>query len=224
MFPAEGPKVIEELMGEGWAIRVFYATELWQSKNQPWLQRHTPPNLKTISWEEMERISTLKSPPGLLALAEMPPDPPIAAYAEADFVLALDRLSDPGNLGTIIRTADWFGVRRLILSPDSADIYNPKVIQASMGSIARVWAAYADLPSILPTLSKPIWLADTAGEAPAAAGFHRPCVLVIGSESHGPSAAVQALATGRVTIAKAGGGDSLNAAIAAAILLYERGR
>ena len=136
-------------------------------------------------------------------------------------MLALDGVRDPGNLGTIVRTADWFGVRDVVCSPDTVDLYNPKTVQATMGSIARVRVHYRDLPALLADCPLPVYGTFLEGDDVFRAGCAAEGVIVIGNEANGISAAVARVVGRRLTIprfAGAQGPESLNAAIAAAIV------
>ncbi len=170
----------------------------------------------------MERISGLVNPPGILALVHFPETLKVETDSDEKFVLALDEIKDPGNLGTILRTADWFGIRTVIASENSVDIYNPKVIQASMGAVFRIHYQTTDLCKQLNTLKSQgfkILGADMKGESIYSFQFPAKAVLVMGSESHGISADVHQLLDTRLTIPSFGKTESLNVGVAAAIIL-----
>lgn len=222
LFVAEGEKVVAELLASDLQVKKIFATKDWKK----------PAGLRApvelISDSELAKISQLETPNKVLALAAIPPAKFAAADCAGSISLAADSLRDPGNLGTLIRLADWFGFGRVLCSPDSVDCWNPKVIQASMGSVFRIPVLYADLPAAFIELKNqklPILAADLAGEDAFEFSYPRAGVLVIGSESHGISPAIAALADAKVTIPRFGRAESLNAAAAAAVLagLWRRG-
>lgn len=173
-----------------------------------------------VSEAVMVSLSATDSPPGLLAVLPIP-KPPLPD--RLTLALALDRLADPGNLGTLLRTARAVGVEAVFLTEGSVDAYNPKVVRAAMG--AHVWIPIhvveaASLSERLEGLE--IWLADAGGGvAYHEVDWRRPTALCIGSESHGPSAALGSLADGRVHVPMPGGAESLNVAVAGAVILFE---
>lgn len=219
VFPVEGTKPVTEMLG-GDIIRV---ASLFAEKG--WIARHLPEGapadafpVHAVTTRELAQISGLDTPSEVVALCEIPaveaPDP------SGKLTLALEAVRDPGNLGTIIRIADWFGLETVVLSPDCVDTYNPKTIQATMGSIARVRVASVSLDQWLDRYPAVELLAATLdGEPVTALGRVREGVLAIGNESNGLSPALVARARRRVTIPRLGGAESLNAAIAAAILV-----
>lgn len=208
LFVVEGPKVVGELLEAGQAFTQIYATSEWKG-------RHTV----RVTPEEMERISHYPTPSPVLALGRISrPALPEGALASG-LTLALDGLQDPGNVGTLIRLADWYGLPRVLLSRDCADLFSQKVINASMGSFARVPVFTVDLPATLAGSPVPVLGCDLAGDDIHTVGKVDAAVIVIGSEGRGPSAAVKAAVTRMVTIPRLGRAESLNAAIAAAIVL-----
>jgi len=220
-FTVEGRKLVEEAFASGWRILDLYSTADIETP-ESW-------NAQRVSSKEMERMSNFRSPPGLLAVMEMPAhDAPssheVAEAVDGGFTLALDGLSDPGNMGTIIRTADWFGVRRIMATRGSVDIFNPKVVQATMGAIFRVPVQLVDLPEALTHLAeggariqgldlngRSLW--DESSVSPS----HQ--VAVCGSESHGISAETRAACTEFIHIPGGGQTESLNASMAAGIVM-----
>ena len=133
LFLVEGYKSVEMLCASDFSVMEIFATENAVTDNAEWLVPLSP---TLITADEMARISTMQTPPELLAIAKQRPD--TQNIPENEPILALDHISDPGNLGTIIRTADWFGIRHIVCSPDCVELYNPKVILATMGSFAHV--------------------------------------------------------------------------------------
>ena len=206
-FVAEGHKVVREAVEAGMEVHEVFGTE-----RPAWLPapvRFTPANAK-----DLDRMTGLRSAPGLLAVLGIPQatTPP----SETGLVLALDGIRDPGNLGTLLRTAEWFGASCVVASPDTVELTNPKVVQAAMGSAFRVPTYRTDLEPWLNACNRPVYLADMGGEDALSAPLEANAVLVIGSESHGIR--IQSDHT-RITIPGSGPTESLNAGIAAGVLL-----
>ena len=209
LFVVEGEKMVAEALSSGFeVVKVFRIAE--------------------IGGEAMSRISGLSSPSPALALVRIPDNPGTVAPSGDELVLALDSLRDPGNVGTIIRLADWFGIRTVIASRDTVDIYNPKVVQATMGAIFRVRFIYCDLPQTLSGLRAegiPVYGTFLEGDniygTPLTAGG----VIVMGSESFGISDAVRATVSHKLFIPpypeSGTGSESLNVAVATAITCSE---
>ena len=207
LFVVEGEKVVGELLAAELPFAEVYATEAWSGRCT---QRVTP--------EEMARISHYPTPSSVLALGRIVRRPLEAGALEQGLTLALDGVQDPGNVGTLLRIADWFGLTRVVLSPDCADLFGQKTINASMGSFARVTAHTVDLAEVLAGVRVPVLGCDLAGEDVHSLRPLRDAVVVIGSEGRGLSPAVRACVTQFITIPKYGGAESLNAGVAAAIV------
>jgi TrmH family RNA methyltransferase len=223
-FLVEGPKVVEELLlSDHFPLKALYGTASYLSEASELLDRVGVSGTE-IKAHELERISTLQSPNQVLAIFSYA-TPFTAPTQLTNWVLALDDIRDPGNLGTLIRIADWFGITQLVCSSHSADCYNPKVVQATMGSLARVECVYTDLPRWLGTLKDtPVWMTVLGGSPLAGTSSSPAGVLVVGNESHGISQEVLAYGSHRITIPHFGGAESLNAAVATGIVLgYVRG-
>lgn len=224
-FVAEGEKIVSELPNSGFRVEGIYATAGWMEQNFQQFSGFT--QLTQVSNKELERISGLKSPNQVLAIIEVPETGPVPDLFAQGLCLVLDTVQDPGNLGTIIRTADWFGIRQVICSPDTADVFSPKVVQASMGSFLRVKVSYTELAPFLGKISPttPIYGAFLEGESLFETALPGSGLLVIGNESKGISAEVSAHVTRKLRIHggyKTAGhqpAESLNASIAAAIML-----
>lgn len=217
LFVAEGAKLCEELMtAPNFRIdRIFYteAAEPFSDGKTEWIK---------ISASDMERISGLVNPPGILAVVHFPNSSRDQSATDENFMLALDDIKDPGNLGTILRTADWFGIKTVYASLNSVDLFNPKVIQASMGAVFRVHYLTTDLNTELnklKSLGYKILGADMKGESLYSFRFPQKSVLVMGSESHGLSKEVSSLLDSRITIPSFGQTESLNVGVAAAIII-----
>ncbi len=165
-------------------------------------------------------MSLLQTPNQVLAVAMMPQKPKEIDIA-GQLTIVLDGIQDPGNLGTIIRTADWFGVQQIVASEDTADVYNPKVIGATMGSFMRVSVAYKNIADWLPTVKLPIYGALLEGENIFTTKLPTQGLLVIGSEAKGIREDSIEFITHPVTIPKIGGAESLNAGVATGIIVAQ---
>lgn len=213
LFVAEGIKTIQELLNSHFKLHQLYTTTL---------DFGVLDDLQTlITPKELKKISFLKSPNSALAVFEIPKPKPININ---QLVIALDDIRDPGNLGTIIRLCDWYGISELICSLETVDCYNPKVIQATMGSITRVNISYKNLSEVLSTSQVNIFGAFMDGKNVYKSELPNSGVLVLGNEANGISEAVENLVTQRVSIPRFGQlkiTESLNVANATAILLSE---
>jgi RNA methyltransferase, TrmH family len=217
LFIAEGPKLVHELLLNcEQQIVELYALPEWIDAN-----RQLPGSDKFIEITsiELSKISQLNTPNLVLAVLKYFPAAETIRTA-GSVVLALDGIQDPGNLGTIIRVADWFGIKQIVCSRDSADCYNPKVIQATMGSIARVDVFYMDLKEWLPQ-AKAVkkYIAALTGHPVNEMKKIREGIVIIGNESKGVSDAIMKLADEKITILRIGDAESLNAAVATGIIL-----
>tara|TARA_B100000902_G_scaffold51604_1_gene58323 strand:+ start:559 stop:1296 length:738 start_codon:yes stop_codon:yes gene_type:complete len=220
LFIVEGEKMVDELLSSNYKIKKIYGKKEWFENNFSKLDLI---DFQKISNDELCRISNLKNPNNVLALVEM-------FSNELDYssltgtTLILDSINDPGNLGTIIRTCDWFNVRNVICSKDTVDIYNNKTIQSTMGSIFRVNVYYFELIEFFVNInSKPQTYAATLdGENLKNVKNQKDNFLIIGSESHGISDYLMKFIDEKVKIENvSAGGESLNAAIATGIILYQ---
>lgn len=219
LFLVEGRKCVETLLQSEMEVVDLFATESAMESNVGMLSNHS---VTCISPTDMARISTLSTPPELLAVVRHPERQ--AAIPESEPVLVLDRIADPGNLGTIVRTADWFNFRHIVCSPDCVEFYNPKTIQATMGSFVRVVPHYTELvPFLRGQQERRILGAFLNGESLNTFKFQSSDIIVIGSESNGISPEVEQQVSQRITIPSPVSGrataESLNAAIAAAIIM-----
>jgi RNA methyltransferase, TrmH family len=213
IFVIEGEKVIGELLAAKFPFTEIYVTPEWPSLGM------THPTLREITPGEMARASHFPTPSSVLAVGKIVRDPLPAGALDRGLTLALDSIQDPGNVGTLLRVADWFGLDRVLLSPDCADLFSQKVINASMGSFARVTVhTTAVLADSLANTTAPVLGCDLDGDDVHRLKPLRDAVIVIGNEGRGLSPGVQARITRRVTIPKYGGAESLNAAVAAAIV------
>lgn len=218
VFVVEGPKMAGEALASGFVVRTVCATAEWLSAHP---DAAVTDETYEVTQAELERLSNFKSPNQVWMLVERRE----VSEEDGGLVLALDCLQDPGNMGTIMRTADWFGLRRIVCSHDTVSCYNPKVVQASMGAVFRTRVDYVDLPQWLASCGRPVYGASLQGRPLDEVG--RPegaTVLLIGNESRGISAEAMAAVTHPILIPNLGGtAESLNAAVAAGILMYSMG-
>ncbi|MCO6496946.1 MAG: RNA methyltransferase [Chitinophagaceae bacterium] len=216
-FIAETPKVVEEFLRSSLKVEHVYTTEQWTGLHNTNKElSHFP--ITVIPQSDLEKISQLKTPHDILAVMKIP-EPPLPKTVKGRFSLALDGVQDPGNLGTIIRIADWFGIENIFCGRDTADAYNPKVVQATMGSLAHVNVHYVDLETFLPGTGIEVIATVLDGESLYETTKSKEGIVVIGNESAGIREPVLKLAKKRLTIPRIGKAESLNAGVAAAIVL-----
>ena len=212
LFIAEGVKTINELTASHFKLKQLYTTETFKIETQ----------LETlISENELKKISFLSTPNTALAIFHIPQVKPID---NTKLIVALDNVRDPGNLGTIIRLCDWFGITDLVCNLETVDCFNPKVIQATMGSITRVNITYLDLPDFLNQSKLEIFGAFMEGENIYKKELPNQGILVLGNEANGVSEETEKLITTKITIPRFGdlqATESLNVATATAIILSE---
>ena len=216
VFIAEGPKVVDELLHSDIKCKSVYATEQWFQENRDWLKR-IPAETVGISDIELEKISQLQTPNNVLAVFYKKEEEPI--NLQNNISVMLDDIQDPGNLGTIIRTADWFGAANIICSKECVDCYNSKVVQATMGSLARINIIYTTLEEFLKNAAVPVFAATLAGENIFEFEKKSEGIILIGNESKGIRKELIDLAYKQITIPKMGNAESLNAAVACGIVL-----
>jgi TrmH family RNA methyltransferase len=212
-FIAEGVKLVGEMIAAGYPLKAVYALDSWESPD---------PSIEVTRIEafELEKMSMLQTPNQVLAVAMMPHKKEVFNL-EGPLTIVLDGIQDPGNMGTIIRTADWFGITQIVASEDTVDVYNPKVIGATMGSFMRVSVTYKNLAEWLPTIKLPVYGALLEGENVFTIKTPQKGLLVIGSEGKGIRENILEFITHPVTIPKTGGAESLNAGIAAGIIVAQ---
>ena len=220
LFFAEGPKLVGDLLNVAACIcKEVFALEKWLLANPGMPARHPDTRFEMVEEFELEKISALSTPNQVLGIFEK-------FWSEKEPLLTgkisllLDTIQDPGNLGTIIRIADWFGIKHIICSENSADLYNPKLVQSTMGSLGRVNMIYTELTGWL-TRNKhiPIYAAALNGKPVQHFAGTKECMLIIGNESKGIQPELLALAGEIITIPKIGEAESLNAAVATGIML-----
>lgn len=214
LFVVEGEKVVAELLAAKFPFAETYATEAWSGRaGSP-----NEPRAVVVTAAEMARISHYPTPSAVFAVGRIERRPLAPGALDRGLTLALDGIQDPGNVGTLLRIADWFAIDRVVLSPDCADLFSQKVVNASMGSFARVVVHTAPLAEALAGCRAPVLGCDLHGDDVHALPPVRDAVVIIGSEGRGLSPAVAARVSRRVTIPRHGGAESLNAAVAAAIV------
>lgn len=216
-FIAEGPKIIAELLAaRRGAVRELFALKEWISENRQLIGQSS---CTEVSEQELEKISQLSTPNQVMAVVEEFGNPG-ELVTKGCITLVLDGIRDPGNMGTILRIADWFGVEQLVCSKDSANLYNPKVVQASMGSIARVKVLYTDPGNWLSLQTETrIYAAVLEGQDITQMNKPAEGIIIIGNESQGIRPELLRYANEKITIPRKGKAESLNAAVATGIIL-----
>jgi RNA methyltransferase, TrmH family len=212
LFVVEGPKVVAELLPVPGLLTEVYVTPDWDGPR-------SDERLHPVSNVDMARASHFPTPSSVLAVGRIQRPVFDRTLLARGLTLALDGIQDPGNLGTLLRIADWYGASRLLCSPDCADLHSQKVINASMGSFARIPVFTASLSEALEGCPVPVLGCDLGGDSVHHLAPTTDAVVLIGSEGRGPSPAVRARLSRRVTIPRFGQAESLNAAVAAAVVL-----
>ena len=216
VFIAEGEKIALEWLSSPTSVKTIVATSAWIDLHAQVIAKHPEAELHIVTESELAALSSLQSPNQVLLVVPVPEKKPLPVLNE--WYIALDDLQDPGNMGTIIRIADWFGIHNIVCSPACVDVYNPKVVQSAMGGHLRVGIYEADLVTFLSANSLPKIAATLNGDNVYEMERLEAGVLIIGNESKGVSAKVAAMATKKVTIPRRGGAESLNAGVSAGIL------
>jgi RNA methyltransferase, TrmH family len=212
-FIVEGPKMVQELLRSNWTIKKIYATSDWIQG-----QGVLPVPVIEVDQIMLERMSQMQTPHQVIALAEKETFLKQMPFDET-FSLLLDGIQDPGNLGTIIRTADWFGVKQILVSEDTAGFYNPKVLQSTMGSCFRVRVESVNLETIVKATALPVYGAQLNGTSMYETAIAPTGFLMIGNESKGIGNHLIKYVTHPIKIPKYGNAESLNAAVATGIIL-----
>lgn len=213
-FIAEGIKVVEEFLNSNHELEKLFCT------NENYFNSYND-KLTVVSEAELKKISSLSTPNKVLGIFKIPKPKPIESKG---LIVALDGINDPGNLGTIIRLCDWFGVHELICSKNTVDCYNTKVVQSSMGSLTRVNINYVNLPIVLNKTNLPVFGAFMDGESVYSTKLPTEGILIMGNEANGISNEINELIKNRISIPRFGAvqkTESLNVATATAILLNE---
>lgn len=216
LFFVEGEKAVLEVLAARWPVKALFGTpEFFDQYPET---SHMAELSQACSASELEQVGTFTSNNAALAVVAMPQWPAFQEHL-GQWTLVLDNVNDPGNLGTIIRIADWYGIGHIVCSPDTVDVFNPKVIAAAKGSFLRVKLHYTELAPLLANAQQPVFGAFLHGDnihqlaLPKAGGF-----VVLGNEANGISAPIEALVTRRITIPAFGHAESLNVGIAAAVI------
>jgi TrmH family RNA methyltransferase len=223
-YLVQGRKVVTELLQSSGTIERIVASSEAAAWVAPLAQARAVP-VDVLPDAELDRIGTFEKGNALIAIAVTPPSPDFRAPAAGEFMLALDGVRDPRNMGGLLRIADWFGVKRVICSHDCMEVFNPKCVQSTMGSLFHVEVRRVpDLAAELVQLRQAgaqIYIADMDGAPAFSTALALPSVLVLGSESHGHSASVAALQAEVISIPRIGHAESLNVAMAASALCME---
>jgi TrmH family RNA methyltransferase len=214
LFVAEGVKTVNELLNSTFEVEQLFVTDDFEFSSEI-------ENAVEVSETELKKISQLKTPNKVLGLFKIPKT---NSTKNIGLIVALDAINDPGNLGTIIRLCDWFGVEKLVCSTTTVNCYNQKVVQASMGSLTRVEIVYIDLVDFLKETKLPSFIADMDGENIYKSSLPKEAILIMGNEANGISDEVKKLVDSKISIPRFGNiqeTESLNVATATAILLSE---
>ncbi len=213
MFVVEGAKMVNELLASDYEAVSVYTVDASALNT-------TDLSVSLITERELGQMSGLTQPNTAIGVFRIPAS---GKPNDTDWILALDDVRDPGNLGTIIRLCDWFGIRHLVCSEHTVDCYNPKVLQATMGSITRVTVGYCDLASYLGDANRPIYGAFMEGEPVYGLSLEKSGILIMGNEGKGISAEIENIVSKKVSIPRYGdnGAESLNVAMATAVFLHE---
>ncbi len=230
LFIVEGEKTVVDLLTSGWEIQLLCATENISEDLRKIISENYPNELLSVSRGDMDKISPLSTPQGVLAVVRQKEHQLDINGLSNELVLVLDDIQDPGNLGTILRIADWFGIRHVICSNQTADCYNPKVVQASMGSLFRTSVYYMELDDLFRlnqnTINLPVVGTVMDGENIFTSDFANHAFLIFGNESTGLNENYLSYVTNKITVPSFNntpgkGPDSLNVAMAAGIVCAE---
>lgn len=215
LFLVEGVKLVDELLASGWDVECIYAVEGWAS-----CQPSTVPVVR-LSEADLSRVSAMETPNKVLAVARMSSE--LSPPSPSGLVLALAGIRDPGNVGTILRLADWFGVSHIVASPDCAERFNPKVVQASMGSVFRMPVHVIELAQYFEQIADGVDVAAAClhGENLFSLAPREPAVVILGNEGQGIPDSLARYVRRRITIPGVGRAESLNVAAAAAVICAE---
>ena len=214
LFFAEGIKVIQELLNSNFELEHIFVTDAI-------FPQVSKSKITVVTEPELKKISALATPNNCLALFKMPKEQPVS---EKGLILALDDIRDPGNLGTIVRLSDWFGIPQIVCSAETVDVFNPKVVQATMGSITRVNVFYTDLAEFLQKTKLPVFGTFMDGKNIYKSELPQEGIIVMGNEANGISPEIEKWTAQRISIPRFGElqqTESLNVATATAIILSE---
>lgn len=214
-FIAEGEKIVAEWLASGQKIKLIAGTPGWFNEHAAVCRKHPEAQQIEVTEDELKQISNLQTPNKVLIIAAFPES---GALPQGGPCLVLDGIRDPGNMGTLLRIADWYGIPDIVCSEDSVDAFNPKVVQAAMGAQLRVRIHYTRLDTFLAPHAAIIRAALLGGEDYRKSKLSANCLLVIGNESTGIRPGTLPPNAPAVTIPRLGGAESLNAAVSAGIL------
>lgn len=225
IFVAEGEKIVKELIKSDLKINKIIATEQWYATNYQKIENYD--NIcYIINRKDLDRISSLTTPQEVLAIVEKPTYSYDLKLLKNELVIALDSIQDPGNMGTIIRLADWFGINNILCSVNTVDVFNPKVIQSTMGSFVRVKVHYCDLMNVIEEsirIGIPVWGTFLHGKSIYEINFPNNGILVMGNEANGISKEIENIIQQKITIPhyqqNENKPESLNVAVATAIII-----
>lgn len=216
VFLAEGNKIALEWLSSGFPIDMILATDVWLAQNESKISLHKEAKIYTVKPSELQSLSGLKTANQVLMVIPIPKQ--ICTFPVNEWTILADGIQDPGNLGTIIRIADWFGIPNVVTSPDTVDIWHPRVVQAAMGSHLRIHFLESDLLSFCQELKIPVLAATLGGQNIYKLQKFNSAALIIGNEGKGIRQELLDIASHHVTIPRTGGAESLNAAVSTGIL------
>lgn len=215
-FIAEGDKIASEWLNSTAKINIIVAEEDWADANSALINNHKEAAIHIVKDTELQQLSALQTPNKALLVVEIPVQP--LHLPKQEWCIALDSIQDPGNMGTIIRIADWFGIKHVVCSENCVDFYNPKVVQSAMGGHLRVSLYKTDLPEFIAQCTVPILAATLQGDNIHDIKKPEAAVLLMGNESKGISKELLNMVTQQITIPGSGGAESLNAAVSTGII------
>jgi len=216
LYVAEGEKLAIEWLQSSANVQMIIATSLWISKNQSIISKHSSAQVFEVDEQTLARMSQLQTPNHVLLVVEY--SSKMVIPKETGWTIALDTIQDPGNMGTILRIADWFGINTIICSPQCVDIYNHKVIQSGMGAHLRVAVEYKELDTFFKLNQLPVYAALLNGENLFQVKSKQAGIILIGNESKGIAPELLPFASHPITIPRIGGAESLNAGVATGII------
>ncbi len=220
-FVVDGDKTVRELLASHFQVEAIYAEPWWMNKFKTLTQNVA--EVHEISSDELQKISAHEKANGVVAVAHIP-SPETIFFDPNDFCLALDNISDPGNLGAIIRIADWFGIKSVLCSEGCVDAFNPKVVSSAKGSLFRTQVHYLNLPTFFAAHQPNVYGALLEGESIYNTSLERKGILLIGNEAHGIAPELHPFITHKISIPSFGSAESLNAAVATGIICSEFSR
>jgi TrmH family RNA methyltransferase len=216
LYVAEGEKLAIEWLQSSANVQMIIATSVWISKNQSIISKHSSAQVFEVDEQTLARMSQLQTPNHVLLVVEY--SSKMVIPKETGWIIALDTIQDPGNMGTILRIADWFGINTIICSPQCVDIYNHKVIQSGMGAHLRVAVEYKELDTFFKLNQLPVYAALLNGENLFQVKSKQAGIILIGNESKGIAPELLPFASHPITIPRIGGAESLNAGVATGII------